>query len=392
MKINLNELKYIIFESYKQLLNEISVIDAYGRFYQDIPEDEYKEILASLQGDNDTLLPETKWALGLRKKNSPRFMEDLYKLHNENGEGYLDIFKRAKERRMISGVQADLNQYKSIADLGKFIGSLDFEKIMGRTKGEMSNAVHAAKDDIKLLYEDDVWKILTPLTHEASCYWAQGAEWCTACRDNNYMFDKYTKLGPLYMMVNKNDVEYSIQFHIPTKQYRDYYDQPIYKPILYNENPKLLDALKHICDEYSFIKLTGINIENGHRIAIDNNDEYFGILDENGHAITDMEYHELEPTKIPNLLIAVKVINNIWKYTLINWDGKILFKEWYDGIWFERDGIMVKKFTETRRLPSYDEWMYPSSTEDINMYNKYTLDANELKGEWTEDYYEALEY
>ena len=83
MKLNINDLKYIIAESYRKILNEINVLDAYTKFYQDIPADEYKEILARLQGGNDTLLPDTKWALGLRKRNSPRFMEDLYKLKDE---------------------------------------------------------------------------------------------------------------------------------------------------------------------------------------------------------------------------------------------------------------------------------------------------------------------
>ena len=38
MKLTQNDLKYIIHESTKRVLNEISIRDAYTRFYQDIPE------------------------------------------------------------------------------------------------------------------------------------------------------------------------------------------------------------------------------------------------------------------------------------------------------------------------------------------------------------------
>ena len=218
----------------KMLLTEIKVVDAAKKYYSDIDANDFMEIVTTIQGSNDTLLPETKWALALYKKQSPRFMEDLYKLKNNNGDGYLDIFLRAKERRMISGVQADLNQYKSIAELGRFVGSLDVDAIFGRTKKEMSNAVHEAKDDIEKLYEDDTWIVLIPKTYEASCYWAQGAEWCTATRERRDYYDSYTADGPLYMNINKQKKEYSVQFHFETNSYMDYWDQELEKPVFNN--------------------------------------------------------------------------------------------------------------------------------------------------------------
>ena len=225
-----NEFKKMI----GNILTEIKVVDAAQKYYSDIPSDDFMEIVTTIQGSNDNLLPETKWALALYKKKSPRFMEDLYKLHNENGDGYLDIFVRAKNRRIISGTQADLNQYKSIAELGRFIGTLNVDDILGRTKGEMSNAVHAAKDDIEKLYEDDEWIVLIPKTHEASCYWAKGAEWCTAHREDDYYFNRYNDDGPLLMNINKLNKEKSVQFHFPTESFMDYWDQEIEKPIFDN--------------------------------------------------------------------------------------------------------------------------------------------------------------
>ena len=242
----------------KMLLNEITVLDAYAKYYSDIPSEVYKEILARLQGDNNVLLPETKWVLGLYKKKSPRLMEDLYKLKNENGDGYLDIFLRAKERRMIQGNNGDLNRFKSIAELGTYVSSLDVDTILGRTKREMSNAVHDAKDDIEKLYEDEYWIVLIPKTHEASCYWAKGAHWCTATRDDDRYYKEYSEDGPLFMNINKNNIEKSSQFHFESEQFMDYYDEEIGMPILNNEgqeNAALLNFYKAYLPKEQFISL-----------------------------------------------------------------------------------------------------------------------------------------
>ena len=242
----------------KMLLNEITVLDAYTKYYSDVPAEVYKEILAKTQGDNNVLLPETKWVLGLYKKKSPRLMEDLYKLRNNNGDGYLDIFLRAKERRIISGAESDLNRFKSIAELGTYVSSLDTDTILGRTKREMSNAVHDAKDDIEKLYEDEYWIVLIPKTHEASCYWAKGAHWCTAIRDDDRNYKEYSEDGPLFMNINKNNIEKSSQFHFESEQFMDYYDEEIEMPVLNNEgkeNAALLKFYKSYLPKEKFISL-----------------------------------------------------------------------------------------------------------------------------------------
>lgn len=232
MKINFSDLKYIITEAAK-ILTEITVQDASQKYYQDIPSNDFMEIITSLQGNNNILQPETKWALGLYKKKSPRFMEDLYKLHNERGDGYLDIFKRAKDRRIISGQESDLNRFKSISELGAFLNTLDKEQIMGRTKGEMSNAVNSAANDATKLYEDERWLLVSPNTYEASVYWGKDTEWCTATRESDHWYEYYTKQGPLYINIDKqNNTKY--QFHFESESYMDSDDCDIDRPILTN--------------------------------------------------------------------------------------------------------------------------------------------------------------
>ena len=319
------------------LLLEITSRDAYERFYKSIPEDEYYTIIQAVQGkDNDEiLLPETKWALGLRKRNSPRFMEDLQKLRGMFGDGYLDIFLRAKERRMISGTQADLNQYKSIAELGRFVSSLDVDAILGQTKGEQSNAVHAAKDDIEKLYEDDEWIILVPKTHEASCYWAKGAHWCTAYRDDDEWFNKYSSEGPLFMNINKKNPQLSTQFHIESQQYMDYYDNAIDEPIFehIHDGDTLLDFYQNNLPAEKFIKMVGSELGNGLYAAYLYDYDY----GEDGH---DYEYAyfmvDINMNRIAgpfedmynfNGNDVTRVVYNDSKYNLVDTKGKLQFDE-----------------------------------------------------------------
>ena len=244
----------------KELINEINTKDAYQRFYSMIPEKDYNAIISMLQGDNDVLLSNTKWVLNLYKRKSPRLMEDLYKLHNEKGNGYLDILNRAKERRMLPSF--DINKYKSIAELGQFVSTLDVDSILGRTKGEMSNAVHDAKDDIKMLYEDETWKVIVPLSHEASCYWAQGAHWCTATRESDKYYKQYSEQGPLYMNVNLENPKYSTQFHIESEQFMDYYDEELEKPVFDNmPNSKgLANFYKNMLKPENYMDLCAENL------------------------------------------------------------------------------------------------------------------------------------
>ena len=252
MKLNLNDIRYIISESYKKLLAEaISIENAYQRFYSMIPERDYTAIIWALQPGNDNLEDETKWVLNLYKRKSPRLMEDLYKLHNEQGDGYLDIFKRAKVRRMLQGNQSDLNKYKSISDLGAFVSTLDVDGILGRTKGEQSNDVHSAKDDIKKLYEDDEWLVLIPLSHEADCYWGSNTHWCTAYRDDDEWFTHYSNKGPLYININKKTGE-KYQFHFESDQFMDKMDKDIKTPVLktIGANQGVINLYKNILEQY----------------------------------------------------------------------------------------------------------------------------------------------
>jgi hypothetical protein len=65
------------------------------------------------------------------------------------------------------------------------------------------------------LYNDDQIRIIQPTTKEDACYYGQSTKWCTAAKNDN-MFDHYSKLGPLYIIIPKNpnykDEKYQLSF------------------------------------------------------------------------------------------------------------------------------------------------------------------------------------
>lgn len=219
------------------LLTEITCKDAYQRFYSDIPEEDYRKIIAAVQDDFNVLSADAKWVLKLYKKKSPRLMEDLYKLRNQYREGYLQIFNRMKDTHRISGPEADLNNYHSISELGTFTYQWDIEDIWADNdtwkKRQMRKEFIDAKDDIRKLYEDNTWLVVSPNSYEASCYWGDKTEWCTAYKDSDNYYKQYTADGPLYININKQSLE-KYQFHFESASFMDQTDSEIDAPILDN--------------------------------------------------------------------------------------------------------------------------------------------------------------
>lgn len=199
IKLTESRLKKMISEAVKSAINEIAINDAYTKFYQDIPQEDFDKIVSTLQSGNDNLLPETKWVLNLYKRDSSVMM-DLPKVNN-----IIKFFNRAKQRGMIKGMEGDLNRYKSISELGRFVNSLKMDDVMSPTRSEVRNNNNTnGKNEIESVHMDGMWYVIIPKTFAASCYWGKGTAWDTAHRINGERyFDYYSNMSPLYIFINK---------------------------------------------------------------------------------------------------------------------------------------------------------------------------------------------
>jgi len=130
-----------------------------------------------------------------------RLAEDSYKFTD-----YLKLFDKLKKEGVITGGGADINSYKSINELYKFLKYWIKKNI--KTKEDMKK--EKFKKEIKVLYEDSNWLILQPKSFEASCFYGSDTNWCTAkdsAMGKGY-YKSYTKDGPLTIIIHKKRRKY----------------------------------------------------------------------------------------------------------------------------------------------------------------------------------------
>jgi hypothetical protein len=220
IKITETQLKKI-----KALITEITVDDAYTKFYKDIPKDEYISIVnADPLSKPNFLSPYAKWLLKIYK-NKQLKLEDL-----ERATEYISIFNRYKESDFKN---VDYAKFNSLVDMGKII-----KPKIAYTEYESNKQVDLCEviDGAKKVYEDNEWCIIIPETEYASCYYGRGTEWCTTWgelsfderhRSKTNRFKYYDDTGQLFININKNNPEERYQFHFESDQFMDVDDNQI---------------------------------------------------------------------------------------------------------------------------------------------------------------------
>lgn len=345
------------------LLTEISCKDAYQRFYSDIPEEDYRKIVAAVQDDFNVLSADAKWVLKLYNKKSPRLMEDLYKLRNEYREGYLQIFNRLKDTHRINGPEADLNRYNSISELGAFTSKWDIQDVWASAaelkKTQMRDEFIQAKDDINKLYEDEIWLVVSPNSYEASCYWGDNTEWCTAYKDDDSYYKSYAQDGPLYININKQTME-KYQFHFESHSFMNQWDSEIDTPILdniYEATEGLKNFYKKLSNERNnpeeYLELTFSENEYGRPYDVFNFGDrwvYYNSGDQEmkeldfAASIGDWEFIDGFYANDPYDDICF-VRGKDGKFNFINGYGDLITRSWFDdfGSWDSNWGTLPIK-------------------------------------------------
>lgn len=99
-------------------------------------------------------------------------------------------FCEYNERGLIE--QSDLSRYST------------FEEILIATSiAEVKTLEKDLEKQIKVIYSDDEWIVLRPLTYVASRKYGSSTKWCTTQENNPDYFIRYAKRGILLYMINK---------------------------------------------------------------------------------------------------------------------------------------------------------------------------------------------
>jgi hypothetical protein len=87
----------------------------------------------------------------------------------------------------------DINQYKTFAELKNAINQYE-----NRIRREVQTIEGA-----DIVYENDQFTVVAPLTTAASCYYGAGTKWCTSSSADNTHFNNYMKDGKLFYILDK---------------------------------------------------------------------------------------------------------------------------------------------------------------------------------------------
>ena len=216
-------IKQILRES---LISEITVTDAWSKFYSDVNKFPLLKGDVNLFNELNDLYPRRgenfnkgyfTWLYNLVKTNQLK-TEDFYKVKE-----YLRLFDKFINK--IPNESRDINKFKNLNDLydvvKEFKGGED--EISTSKTSEIKDI---KKNEVEKVFEDSEWLIMIPKTERASCLIGKGTQWCTAADQSNNMFDHYNQDGPLYVMVDKyNETKY--QLHFESEQLMDANDRAV---------------------------------------------------------------------------------------------------------------------------------------------------------------------
>jgi hypothetical protein len=249
------------------ILLEDSLEEIYGKYYNKIEKEKFDKIVSSDPTSSIAKLGKySKWLLNLYKKEGDKLLEDLYK-----AKEYLKVYDKVKKKE---GVNPDINSYKSLPDLfidiEKYVEDSEEVKSATELKKEQKEKI---KEQAEKIYEDDNWLIVSPKTHEASCLYGAGTQWCTASREETRYFEDYTEDGNLYILINKlkkddKGRQKKYQFHFQRKDYADERNKQINVSVFFDtivDNNFKTFLIKLAIKEKGLVALEGTKVS----IAVD---------------------------------------------------------------------------------------------------------------------------
>ena len=157
-----------------------------------------------------------------------RFGEDLYKIVN-----LLKVYDRLKGR--LPADQRNIMNLKTVDDLKSVVTAIQ----PFSSEGEDSTG----SGQVEKVLDTESWVMLIPKTQAAAIFYGKDTDWCTATESERYnRFDYYSKMGPLFIAISKQDAKDRYQFHVESEQYMDPSDNPV-DDDFFKDHPELGKAI-----------------------------------------------------------------------------------------------------------------------------------------------------
>jgi DNA repair exonuclease SbcCD ATPase subunit len=129
--------------------------------------------------------------------NGTKFLNFLGKALDTNiTDESLDLTKKMLKKFISVGpnlTKTDINQYESLQEL-----SDELKNHENRIRRQVE-----AIEGANIVYEDDRFTIVNPLTYKASCYYGAGTKWCTASETTPNHYVDHNREGKLFYIIDK---------------------------------------------------------------------------------------------------------------------------------------------------------------------------------------------
>lgn len=220
--INIQENEQLVLKNnkylFEQYLIEATLDDIYTKYYNDIPQDIFWNIIKTDPTYDEQRSQKMgkygKWLLN-QYRQGHLDMNNLSKVRNT-----IDFFNRYNRQLEVK----DINQYKNIDQVYDNVKNFMEDPSQATSK---SDEVRKIKEmGAEKVYEDNDWLIIVPKTREAAIYYGKGTKWCTASTSGYNYFERYNNEGRLYININKNTGD-KYQFHFESNSFMDAEDKPI---------------------------------------------------------------------------------------------------------------------------------------------------------------------
>ena len=279
--------EYLNEQSFYNMVLESNADEIKSKYYPNIKQDVFNMIVNSdkitSNIENGKVGKYAKWLLKLYLNNELELV-DLPK-----AEEYISIFHKMSNAGILNN--RDINNYKSLNDIYNIISNYhNSNKSISK-----SDKVKKIKNQSELIYTDDRFIVIKPLTKQASCYYGKGTKWCTSGDYIDNKFDEYITRGSLYIIIDKSNrnilgdyVKYKI--HFQDGEYKDDNN----KEIDFEMNPEIKKVVKKIIKELNINPVDLVKFRATNIMFIDNPSEEV----------------QLNAVKTPQHAFVIKYIDN----------------------------------------------------------------------------------
>lgn len=228
-----------LIESLYQLIIEAAPEEIYNKYYSDIERPVFIRVIS--------LDPATKIEGKDVIKKIGKYSKLLIKMF-KSGDLKPEDFPKAKDYLTLvykHNVPVDLKSVKTLGDIFTLI-----EKYYSRdgVKNVFDLVNILDENEYKVLLSGEKWIIYTPESEKAASYLGTGTEWCTSWgpystnddfKSRKNHFTHHNGRGPLYIIINRNDLSEKYQFHFETKQFMDRNDRSINTGNFFESHPEV---------------------------------------------------------------------------------------------------------------------------------------------------------